>query len=438
MEDFGNVRLPVARTEIAKQIARMEMANANRRRAEREIAAHPPQPGLASQDDDDDLPALPPRLPRPEYSTTRHSITQTDPRELGFYIACAQGSLAQVESYLEECNPTQAVRQYGLERASFANQVDVALYLLRHGTILHDNVFLRSWTDPPKYKNGPENVVTLFDKDREVSIPLLEVFIEFGWHPNQVWTGFSWRDNNRRVNPIVESIERRPLLQFLLSHGADPMISHHNVGIGDSRPWSRRNSTNVLGKAIITGDISLVALLVAHGADPAYANPLHELVKWRGGMYITAFSVRLPMAEYVLSCGMADVNDIRKVPFLDMSPPGRIEDMTPFSRACAAQDWEYAEWLLEHGADPDLLNGRAFEPMYYSFPDMGPSDPQDVRDLVDRVRGVKRESSVKRQKEESPVKTESSVKREKEESPFNTEASVKRLKTESSVKAESS
>ncbi|RSL99931.1 hypothetical protein CEP52_009447 [Fusarium oligoseptatum] len=367
MENLGNIR-----HNLRQHIARMEIANANRR-------------------NDDDLPALPPRLPRPEYSTTPHSITQTDRGELGFYVACAEGCLSQVESYLEEHNPTQAVRQFGLERASFANQVDVARYLLRYGTILHDNVFLRSWTDPPKYKRGPTTVVSLFDKDREVSIPLLEVFIEFGWHPNQLWTGFAPMDNNRRVNPIVESLGNRPLLDFLLSHGADPMISHHNVAIGGWQRWSRRSNI-VLGSAVLRADISLVALLVAHGADPAYAQPLHELVKWKGGMYITAFPVRLPMIEYVFSSGMAGVNDIKKVTFLDMSPPGRIEDLTPFAYACAAQDWEYAEWLLEHGADPDLLNGRAFEPMYFRLyvPDMGPSDPQVVRDLVDRVRGVKK------------------------------------------------
>ncbi|KAI8663633.1 hypothetical protein NCS57_00964800 [Fusarium keratoplasticum] len=382
MEDLGNIR---------EHIARMELANANRRRAEREIAAYPPQPGLASQDDDD-LPALPPRLPRPEYSTNANVITQTDPRELGFYVACAQGWLPQVESYLEECDPTQAVRQYGLERASFANQPDVALCLLKHGTILHDNVFLRSWTDPPKYAGGRGKVVTLFDKGREVSIPLLEVFVEFGWHPNQLWTGFSWMDNNRLVSPIIESLGNRPLLTFLLSHGADPMISHHNVGIGDSKPLNRRASSKVLGYAILTGDPTLVALLVAHGADPAYAMPLHELVKWKGGAGTTAFSVRRPMAEFILSSGMAGVNDIKKVPFLDMTRPARMENLTTFAFACAGQDWEYAEWLLEHGADPNLLNGRAFEPTYFSKPHDGPNDPQAVRDLVDRVR-ARREGS---------------------------------------------
>ena len=75
-----------------------------------------------------------------------------------------------------------------------------------------------------------------------------------------------------------------------------------------------------------------------------------------------------------------------------MTRPARMENLTPFAFACAGQDWEYAEWLLEHGADPDLLNGRAFESTYFSKPHDGPNDPQVVRDLVDRVR-ARREGS---------------------------------------------
>lgn len=94
------------------------------------------------------------------------------------------------------------------------------------------------------------------------------------------------------------------------------------------------------------------------------------------------------MAEYLLSSDVAGVNDVKNVKFFDIiHRPPRREDMTPFVYACAAQDREYAEWLLEKGADSDLVDGRAFQPMFGLEPYNGQSDPEVVRKLMDNVGG---------------------------------------------------
>lgn len=40
-------------------------------------------------------------------------------------------------------------------------------------------------------------------------------------------------------------------------------------------------------------------------------------------------------------------------------PCRKWDDETALSLACAAEDWEFVEWLLENGANPDLLRGQA-------------------------------------------------------------------------------
>ncbi|KAL6411672.1 ankyrin repeat protein [Ilyonectria robusta] len=370
--------------DIRQHIDWMERLNANRRRIESKISPAV-APVLIQQNlapDDDDLPALPPRLPRPEYVVTAKLISP-DQSELRFYDACEQGLMDRVESFVQEGNPSQAVLQYGLEQASFGNQPVVARYLLEQGAILHDNVLLRSWSHAPTvYGNKPKNV-TIFDRDREDPLPLVKVLLDFGWHPNQLWNGLYAVNNIDKV-PLLESLSNKPLLTTLLSHGADPNLSRLNVGIYDRRPLDRRCG-RVLNAAVGQGDPELVALLLAHGAQPSYAHPLHSLVQWMGSRHDgfspgKPFSQRRAMAEYLLSADVAGVNDVKNVEFFDIiHRPPRREDMTPFAYACAAQDREYAEWLLEKGADPDLVDGKAFQPMFGLEPYNGKSDPEVVR-----------------------------------------------------------
>ncbi|KAH7140997.1 hypothetical protein EDB81DRAFT_799280 [Dactylonectria macrodidyma] len=366
------------------RIAQTEQENEYRRDRETKF-----QPQAVQQDQssgDDQLPVLPPHLPRPEYAKTVHLIGQDD-KEVSFYAACELGLMPQVESFIQESNPSQAVRQFGLEQASFGNQPAVARYLLEHGTLLHDNVFLRRELGQPG--DSPKDI-SIFDRERQESqdpLALVQVFLDFGWHPNQLWHGTQVPHNFPKA-PFMECLTNRPLLTLLLSHGADTALSRHNVSLYDKIPLDRRCGS-VIDSAVGLWDPSLVALLVDHGAEPTYARPLHKVVRWMGGPSRgPPFSQRRPMAEYLLSSGTAKVDDVKRITFSDIihRPSPRKEDLTPFVYACAGQDWDMAEWLLEKGADADALGGKAFQPMYFMMPYYGPSDPKVVKALVEKIK----------------------------------------------------
>ncbi|KAI8191111.1 hypothetical protein KHU50_000314 [Colletotrichum sp. SAR 10_65] len=134
------------------------------------------------------LPPLPPTLPRPEYSLTADLISLDD-EEVRFYVACENGSVEEVAAFVQQTHsPSQAVLQHGLEQASFGNQPAVARYLLERGTPLHGNVFNRVRRVTTKRNSYLEDV-SIFDRTQsgveDTLIPLIRVFLDFGWHPSQ-------------------------------------------------------------------------------------------------------------------------------------------------------------------------------------------------------------------------------------------------------------
>lgn len=374
----------MATEESRTRIAQTEQQNEARRAKE---FGYPPLADVQiTVDGDGELPDLPPLLPRPQYALESGLISQ-DIWEVQFYVACEQGLMTRVTTLAEEYNPSQAVLQFGLEQASFGNQPAVARYLLERGTILHDNAFLRCELGQVIKPGVSPKETSIFDRGRDDPIALVQAYLDFGWHPNQLWHGNQVSKNTPK-RPLVESLTNKPLLTLLLSHGADPHISHHNIGLFDYTSLNRR-SGSVIDFAIWSWDPSLLALLTENGAKTSYTRPLHNAVRWMGpSPRKVPFSERRPMVEYLLSSGISQVDEIKCVTFNDMiaQPRPRTEDLTPFVYACTAQDWEMAEWLLEHGADPDALGGRAFQPLWYMAPYFGPTDPNVVRALVEKVK----------------------------------------------------
>ena len=99
------------------------------------------------------------------------------------------------------------------------------------------------------------------------------------------------------------------------------------------------------------------------------------------------------MAEYLLALDGVDVNQVtrRRVYHALGSPRSSFEDATALTYACVAEDWEYVEWLLEHGADPMLLDGKALEEQEWFAPYSGPNGPKIVQELIEKVK--KRQNS---------------------------------------------
>ncbi|RYP09465.1 hypothetical protein DL765_008415 [Monosporascus sp. GIB2] len=155
------------------------------------------------------FPPLPPRLPWPEYALRADPVDQ-DEDSLKFYLACERGIMSDVVSFIgkDGHSPKQAVRQYGLEQASFGYKSEVARYLLENGTLLHNNCFIRS----VNIKKTPSGETDKY------------AFIDVGsWHPNQPWETY-WK-SPRVAICTPRAITDITLLKFLLAHSADPNVS---------------------------------------------------------------------------------------------------------------------------------------------------------------------------------------------------------------------
>lgn len=94
------------------------------------------------------------------------------------------------------------------------------------------------------------------------------------------------------------------------------------------------------------------------------------------------------MAEHLVATGASTVHDLRHVRGRrhGYRPPGIGYDFTVFAYACCAQDWEFAEWLLDQGADPNQNNGLAFRRQWLLLHRQEPMNSQMVVDLVEKVK----------------------------------------------------
>ena len=374
-----------ARERMREEIALMELTNRNRR--EDKLKMTRPVDHLPEAD----LP-LPP-LPRPQYAISPGVVGSSD-EELDFYVACEQGHLGEVVAYVERLQPLKIVLQYGLEQASFGNQPTVARYLIKNGAELHGNIFQRCAYLSEQKKDSLYDLSIFFkNRDQEGDLlTLLQVFVDAGWHPNQSWLA---PQSEEQELALFRCFTTKPLIKFLLEHGADP-----NLGWGSTVPHlaiDRRKGV-VFTKAVKAWDPELLDLLVSHGADPTLGAPLFEVAVRRPGVVETRrqpgrydkppipFSQRRATAERLLYHGV-DVNAVRRIKrlYLSWPNPGAREE-TALTQACCAEDWEFVEWLLEKGANPELLNRRALQEQWWGFPHIGPNDTTVVEELIEKVK----------------------------------------------------
>lgn len=379
---------PLQRHEsVREQMAHLESVNAHRGRFG--TSRRPDldeNRGLAAADAG--AAPLPPRLVRPAYALAPDVVcAQGYYRD--FFAACVDGDVNQVASLVEELRPDAAALQYGLEVAASNNRPDAVQHLLRNGAILHSGVFERSVFN----KNE-----SIFDWAGERDpLPLVRVLVAGGWHPNQAWEAPVQRVPRTPLS-YAPCLANKPLVAFLLAHGADPNLGRPPGAVFGSVPLDRR-SGQVLNAAVGLWDPTLIDMLLDHGADPTYAHVLHSVARYHGVPNLNPepmpFARRRPLAEHLLAVGAATIKDVRTVTDLhvDDRPAGSSTVTTPFAYACAAQDWQFAEWLLERGADPDMLHRQAFEPQWWMRPYFGPNDPGRVVELVERVAGRKYDES---------------------------------------------
>ncbi|KAK2014490.1 hypothetical protein LZ32DRAFT_528579 [Colletotrichum eremochloae] len=365
---------------LAWHFRHIQATNEERKANKRSVSL---MPEALSRDIDDlkarfaDFPPLPPRLPRPEYAIQDGLLHPEDTKELDFYCACRMGYQDDVEAYVRKFMPSLAVRQFGLQMAAFGNQPQIARYLLLIGTTLHGYVF--GGTEPGSQRKQTPRGASIFElyPKGDVLIPLFQTFIEFGWHPNQAW------EPTRDTWPVwpfyyLCCVWNPPLVRFLVSHGADPDIGscwpdlRAMHGLQERLDYSieiplHRQSTSTLELAIEGCDPASFEMLRASSsftvniaglsplfilALPAEEDPRENENSESVSYKLLPFVGRRAIAEHMLNFDDVDINRVRIMK--------RGEQQTALTYACSLRDWGYAEWLLERGADPSMLDGKAF------------------------------------------------------------------------------
>ncbi|KAK1638797.1 hypothetical protein BDP81DRAFT_314099 [Colletotrichum phormii] len=387
----GNSR---RRARLRWHIAYVKRINEERRSKQRQIDE---APQLLDEIEEfealfEGFPPLPPRLPQPEYATDVDKLNPDDPEELEFYIACRVGHLQEVKAFIQDISTSHAVRQFGLQQASFGNQPAVAKILLANNTALHGYVF--EGTEAASKTRATALGASLFEtfpEEDDTLVPLLQTFMDAGWHPNQAWEP---REGNypKWALQDLSCICNKPLTKFLLSYGADPNIGpgwYHIPTLKEQEQdvWFpvevpfHRHGIWTFGLTIETWNPRFFELLRTYSVPTLRVSELLPLLRIARDMtaFSTAhqesedaallaipFSMRRDMAEHMLSFDDVGVDDVKWA--------GDRGEQTALTLACATGDWEYAEWLLEKGADPSLLDGIAFA-----------HDPQRLVELMSKA-----------------------------------------------------
>jgi len=339
-------------------------------------------------DDQASLSVLRKSLPWPAYALEPGILDPANDSELHFYAACeTKGRIQQVMAYALGTKPLLGSLQYGLEQAVFGGHLEAVRFLLQLQeplrVPLHNCVFERFIPEPEGYNNSLKPTAQLILKDEKDLIPLLKIFIDDGgWHPDTYWSSPEYR-GRKHAFKFGNCISSKSLLRFLLSNGAD--------------------ATRALEKAIEMWDAEAVEIALQHGAK---CRSMHGLVRHPDGSSGNGwgnhsgppFEPRRRLVAERLLAGAAgaglDMNIVtsertimKKAPWLPFpfvdARQARIQT-TAFSYACEAYDWDFAQWLLENGADPIVPEVRV---------GTGPSDEvtrywdeNKMKELVEQAR----------------------------------------------------
>ncbi|KAI0197931.1 ankyrin repeat-containing domain protein [Astrocystis sublimbata] len=287
-----------------------------------------------------DLAPLPPALPKRSTSFSVPWIwSKFDTEERPFFAACDGGSMKVVRYWASEKRDAllQIGLQDGLAIAAGAGEVDVVRYLLDEGGAILDCSVIEAAC-------------------RHRSLPLFEIAIRHGYHPNQQVPsnmGFF----GVALNHCLDDHE---ITLFLLERGADPNLAPFQ----DSRRsvWGERATPpmdRTCGLALdlaIKGDSSLAVIrgLLHHGANPEYSRPFHSLMSRR---------LRCMKGSDGTQNEFNIGDEVNNIWQLLVHHGADVNAKTLYNGTvliCAIQwdMWDVVEFLLEHGADPKGLTSR--------------------------------------------------------------------------------
>jgi hypothetical protein len=262
-----------------------------------------------------DLPPLPPRIPQPEYLVGGQKTYSKDDASTRFFSDCEMGRLPRVCDFAEAISPSQGDLQFGLEKAAQGFHIDIVRYLMeQRGAKLHTFVFERMNPMIPWAQN-------IFSSGNPKLLELISVFLNNGWHPNQVWKSGRFHSNVALHYP--NCLRNVSILRLLLQHGADPTISRHAPSslcfhyFPQEAPVLRK-SGDVLEMAAKNGTREAIDLLLAYGVKLEYAKVLHILISKSPTVNLGQLPTRpvdpgrYETAKHLLSLG-EDINGIKDV-----------------------------------------------------------------------------------------------------------------------------
>ncbi|KAJ5901881.1 hypothetical protein N7495_002409 [Penicillium taxi] len=249
--------------------------------------------------------------------------TQMEQSEVvSFEHACQSGDLDTVRSVIPSDLHSTEFLHHALELAFSAGQVEIARYLLSHGSELRRQTPVRILSAPLSQQ-----------------IPLFELLTLHGWSTN---------------NPLeygaallAKVVTNLPLLRWFLAHGANPnQGARHGSAEPDNDAVMQRCAA--LEAAAARGELAALHMLLDAGADIKYGTPLHYAAgacspgTMPRGVASQEFDAgRIPIMALLVQRG-ADVNQTGK---------SRLVLHSPIMYAVMAGAVERVKWLLGQGAD---------------------------------------------------------------------------------------
>ncbi|CAG9984847.1 unnamed protein product [Clonostachys byssicola] len=248
-----------------------------------------------------------------------------------FYLACQEGRLNDVEEWLRDRRDMLSPigLRDGLDVAAMGSQVHVVRYFIEEVGV------------------GITGAAVMY-ACRNQSLPLFELFIQHGYHPNQQVPS----NCGSFGTALLDCLGSEDITRLLLENGADPNAApfmdgrRHMWGQQSTVPMDRTSGL-LLDKAVEKHSFAVVKLLLEHGAEVRYSRPLERLIRYRGE-YLRSVGLDddwRPLIEMLLSYG-ADINAVT------------YGGGTALSAALHRGRWDVVEFLIQNGAD-----GRVVTPV---------------------------------------------------------------------------
>lgn len=253
------------------------------------------------------LPPLPLPLCKPGYDTGSGAIeTQRNKADSQYlYAACRDGDLSAVETWLEgkasqpkQQQPEAKDLEFALEEACHNFNIPIVRRLLggpgsylledERTVKIHYRCFRRELpaSSSSPIKDYPLNIL---GSDSSQLIDLLKVFLEAGWHPNQLLGPPYTGRNGARIQEVALHYPRclrdQDILKLLLDAGADPTIARWKktgppmLGAPAEVAGIERMSGDILELAVNFATPTAVDLLLGHGAILEKTPVLQSLVR---------------------------------------------------------------------------------------------------------------------------------------------------------------